>query len=363
VERLLGGKRGRLITSDERKLAVTLINEAVESGSRIKPACEIIGITIRTLQNWRRIGFQDRRKTKARTPVNKLSQSEQRAILELCNTKEFQSMSPKQIVPILADKQIYLASESSFYRILRKADQLKHRGKTAIAKKRAKPEEYIAYYSNQVWSWDITYLASDIKGKFFFLYLFMDIFSRKIVGWDIYENELSEHASEIFKRTCFAEGVSNSDKIVLHSDNGKPMKGATMLATLQSLGVIASFSRPSVSNDNPYSEAMFKTLKYIPSYPNKPFKNVEEARKWVSEFVYWYNNVHRHSSIKYVTPEQRHSGKDIEILKQRKNVYNEARAEHPERWSKNIRNWDYIPVEILNPGKNTLNKRDKKIAA
>ena len=169
-------------------------------------------------------------------------------------------MPPSQIVPSLVDKGIYIASESSFYRILREDGQLKHRGK-AKPRTIVKPEPYVATGPNQVWTWDITYLPTSVKGSFYYLYMIMDIFSRKIVGWEIYENQTDELASVVARKAYLSERIGGKD-LVLHSDNGSPMKGATMLATLQNLGVAASFSRPSVSNDNPYSEALFRTLKY-----------------------------------------------------------------------------------------------------
>ena len=356
MERLYGGNRGQLIPPKSRIEAVKLIEEATGNGARLKPACEIVGISIRTLQNWRRNGMQDRRQSVKKTPANKLSGDEKKKILKVCNSKEFQNMSPKQIVPALADRGIYYASESSFYRVLREADQLKHRGKTAAPAKRSKPRECAAYGPNQVWSWDITYLKSSIKGRFFYLYLFMDIFSRKIVGWEIYETESAEHASELLKRIRLKEKLPPDHELILHSDNGSPMKGATMLATMEKLGITKSFSRPSVSNDNPYSESLFKTLKYVPVYPSKPFESVEDSRKWMVEFEDWYNNIHRHSSLKFVTPTQRHDGLDKEILKQRKKVYEKAKQNHPERWSGNTRNWDYKNVEFLNPD----NKKSKE---
>jgi transposase InsO family protein len=206
-----------------------------------------------------------------------------------------------------------------------------------------------------VWSWDITYLATTIKGQFFYLYLFIDIYSRKIVGWEVFASESAEHAATVFRKAYLREGVS-PDSLVLHSDNGSPMKGATMLATLQQLGVMPSFSRPSVSNDNPYSEAMFKTLKYHPGFPDKPFDSLDEARQWVAGFERWYNEIHRHSALKFVTPGQRHRGEDIAILEQRKVVYEAARTRCPERWSGPFRNWEHEKVVFLNP--NNLTEKE-----
>lgn len=343
-------------------MAIQLISEAMHQGARQKQACEVMGISNRTLQHWRHAGMQDQRQQVKNTPANKLSDPERKAILEVCNSEEFKSQAPKQIVPALADRGLYMASESSFYRILNDAGQLHHRGRSAPAN-RAKPDAFTAHGPNQVWSWDITYLASNLKGVFFYLYLFMDIYSRKIVGWEVYDNESSEQAADVLRKTRLAETISSQQEIILHSDNGSPMKGATMLATMQKLGIVASFSRPSVSNDNPYSESLFKTLKYRPSYPSKPFESLDEARQWVATFVQWYNHFHRHSGIKYVTPVQRHNGEDIAILAQRKRVYEDAKKQNPERWSGSIRNWDHESLVRLNPVNEQQLKTEIKQAA
>ncbi|MCU7890057.1 MAG: integrase core domain-containing protein [Candidatus Thiodiazotropha sp. (ex Lucinoma aequizonata)] len=160
----------------------------------------------------------------------------------------------------------------------------------------------------------------------------MDIYSRKIIGWEIHENETADHASLLIRKACLAEGISKQG-LVLHSDNGSPMKGATMLATLQRLGVVPSFSRPSVSNDNPYSESLFGTMKYTPAFSSKPFESLGAARDWVYDFVHWYNEEHRHSGIQFVTPSQRHSGEEQSILVNREAVYDTVKQRNPERWS------------------------------
>jgi transposase InsO family protein len=230
-----------------------------------------------------------------------------------------------------------------------------------MAKERPRP--YIATGSNQVWSWDITYLTSNIRGKFYYLYLFMDIYSRKIVGWEVYANESAEQAADVLRKARFAETLPLSYELVLHSDNGSPMKGATMLATMQKMGVVPSFSRPSVSNDNPFSESLFKTLKYVPAYPAKPFESLEAARRWVATFCTWYNHSHRHSGLKFVTPVQRHDGADIAILEQRKCVYEEAKKRHPERWSGKTRDWNHESRVKLNPGNEQTESIEMRLAA
>ena len=194
-----------------------------------------------------------------------------------------------------------------------------------------------------------TYLPSTVKGQFWRLYMIVDIYSRAIVGWEVHAEELASHAAVLVSRACLRQQVRR-DQLVLHADNGSPMKGATMLATLQRLGVMPSFSRPSVSDDNPYSEALFRTLKYTPAYPDKPFDDVQQARQWVQRFVHWYNEEHCHSAIRFVTPSQRHAGLDAAILQQRHGTYIRARSERPERWNgRTTRNWEPVAQVWLNP--------------
>jgi transposase InsO family protein len=298
----------------------------------------------------------DARTTRVYVPANTLSDQERDQVLAVANSAEFAHLPPSQIVPILAERGEYIASESTFYRVLRDARQLKHRQASRPATVRHKPKALQATAPNQLYSWDITYLPTAIKGLFLYLYLFMDVYSRKIVGWQVYDQESSEWAAEILHDIAQREGIER-DQVALHSDNGGPMKGATMLATLQALGIMPSFSRPAVSNDNPYSESLFKTLKYRPEYPAQPFSSITEARQWVAGFADWYNHEHRHSAIQFVTPAQRHAGLDTAILVNRKAVYEAAKARHPERWSRETRNWDPVLEVYLNPDKSLDNER------
>lgn len=350
----MGGRRGRLISAQDKQEAILLIKEAHAAGSRIKPACELLGLNIRTFQRWGLTeSLEDKRNGPLSFPANKLTAAEQASILEVANSAEHCNQSPSQIVPNLADKEIYIASESSFYRVLKQEKMLQHRN-AARPRTHRKPAELCAIKPNQLWSWDITYLTSNVRGVYYYLYMFIDIFSRKIVGFDVFDCELAEHAATIVSDAYFAEGLQAGD-VILHSDNGSPMKGSTMLATLQTLGVVPSFSRPSVSDDNAYSESLFKTLKYCPQYPSKPFDSVEEARAWVKNFVQWYNNIHQHSSISFVSPNARHQELDSEILRKRKQVYEKAKQQNPNRWSKNIRKWERIEMVYLNS--KTRNKK------
>jgi transposase InsO family protein len=338
-------------------MAIDLIEEAVTAGARRCKACAVLEIDVRTLQRWQkalkeRDDLADRRKAAnaERTPANKLSDAEREAILAICNEPEYQSLPPSQIVPRLTDAGKYIASESSFYRVLRDAEQVNRRGRAQAPRTVPTPAGHKATAPNQVWSWDITFLASSIRGAFYRLYMVEDVFSRKIVGWEVHEDESADHASVLIRKACLAEGV-HQDGLVLHSDNGGPMKGATMLATLHKLGVVPSFSRPSVSDDNPYSESLFRTLKYTPAYPSTPFESLEAARRWVHRFVQWYNNEHRHSAIRYVTPNQRHDGTEHGLLKRRESVYEAARRRNPARWSGKTRNWNPVTEVWLNPPK------------
>lgn len=344
------GGRGRRHTPVERQHALDLIQEARGAGARLQKSCEVLDLDIRTVQRWLRKGIgEDGRAGPKTCPANKLSEAERRGILAIVNLPQYRDLSPKQIVPLLADQGRYLASESTFYRLLRAENLLRHRSATKPAK-RHRPRELVAKRPNQVWSWDITYLYSPIKGIYFYLYMIVDVFSRKIVGWAVHDTECQELASDLIEAACADEGV-DQDQLDLHSDNGGPMKGGIMLAKLRELGIIPSFSRPSVSNDNPFSESLFRTMKYCPEYPSKPFATVEAASSWVIDFVDWYNHHHLHSSIRYVTPAQRHAGEDRGILEKRHVVYQAAKAKNPERWSGQTRDWSRVNTVRLNPAK------------
>jgi len=356
----ISGRRGHLTSTPNRVNIIELANEAVSNGARRGPVCKEIGISERTLQRWKEDGEvrEDQRPLAERPePSNKLSEQECAAIIEIVNTPEFQNLPPSQIVPTLADQGIYLASESTMYRLMRKAGEQTHRGRSKAPQH--KPQStHCATKPNQVWSWDITYLPGPAKGMFYYLYLIMDIFSREIVGWEVWPEETAEHASELIRRTVLAQNIAIQDTpLVLHSDNGSPMKGATMLETLYSLGVTPSRSRPRVSNDNPYSESLFRTCKYCPIYPAKGFSTLDDARLWVKKFAHWYSQDHRHSGIKFLTPHQRHSGQGEGILLKRHQLYEIAKANHPERWARQTRDWSNVNEVWLNPEKLTVNEQ------
>lgn len=344
------GGRGHLTHLDVRMQLLELIDEAIGAGARQRQACEVLGLSVRTLQRWQRSRIGDKRSFREWIPPNKLSDAEQQELLALLVSKKYRDLPPAQIVADLADDGRYIASESTMYRLLENQSLLAHRQNSKPPRKKQKPETHTATGPNQVWTWDITYLPTTVKGSFLYLYMIVDLYSRKIVGFDVHDEQSSDHAADLARLAHQQEAPTES--IVLHSDNGSPMKGVTMLATLQNLGILPSFSRPRVSNDNAFSEALFRTLKYRPCYPSKPFDGLREARDWVVDFVSWYNNEHRHSGIKYVRPNERHEGRDRKILKNRHSVYEGAKERHPERWSREIRNWKHESKVELNPIRN-----------
>ena len=341
-------------------MILELVDEAVRNGARQRRACEVLGISVRTVQRWRRDGGGDRRRGPRTKPPNALTPAERQAVLDIANAPQYRDLTPHQIVPRLADQGTYLASESTFYRILRQHAQLTHRQRSRPATHR-RPAEYKADGPCQIWSWDITYLKSPVRGKFYYLYMIVDVWSRKVVGWEVHDRECTELASELFCATC-AELDLDAEGLVFHADNGSPMKGSTLLATLQQLGVVASFNRPNVRDDNPYSEALFRTVKYRPDFPDGPFAGLDDARAWVDAFVAWYNGEHLHSALRFVTPDDRHFGRQDDILERRHKVYEMARRQNPERWSQGTRNWTPVETVYLNPRKEDA-ESDQRAAA
>lgn len=329
-------------------MILDVIAEAVAAGARREHACAVAGLDRRTVERWRkRPDGDDLRRGPKTRPANALTVDEEAKIVELATAPEFVSLSPHQLVPKLADMSIFVASESSVYRVLRRKRLMRHRDRSRPRTHR-RPRELVATAPNQVWAWDITYLRAGVLGTFWYLYAILDVWSRKVVGWAVHGVQSDELAAELIDATCAREGVVR-DQLALHADNGGAMKGKTMLVKLEQLGVLPSFSRPRVSDDNPFPEALFRTLKYRPCFPDKPFALVEDARDWVASFVRWYNDDHQHSGIRFITPTQRHAGHDAAILANRDAVYHDARQRHPQRWSRGTRNWTPVSTVRLNP--------------
>lgn len=339
------------------------------SGARQSKCAQVLGLSLRTLLRWRiaqLIGRSDGRPA-ARRPVpgNALSAAERAEVLRQCNTPENASKPPAQIVVELADKGIYLASESTFYRILRAASQQHHRGRARAPRPPAPRPTHTASAPNQVWCWDITWLPCKLAGRFYKLYAIIDLFSRKIVAAEVWEEENAEHSKTLLRRAVLAEKLAaTAAPVVLHGDNGSPLKAGTVLALMHTLGLQPSRSRPRVSNDNAHAEAFFRTAKYHPTLPPQGFADVHAARAWADTFITSYNQGHYHSALRFVTPEQKHTSADLKLLEKRKALYEAKRAETPSRWiQKTTRNWTPVTTTTLNPiNPKTLEKTLKKAA-
>ena len=343
-----------MIGLEDRQALALDIATAHAHGARLQPACEIAGIDVRTLQRWKaRAGLtagDGRPQARRPVPSHALSLDERAALLAVANEPRFASVPPARIVPMLADEGVYLASESSMARVLKAHGQSARRGRAKAPKASRPPTTHIATAPGQVWCWDMTYLPARVMGRWFHLYLILDLYSRKIVGAEVHDRDDSDHAVHLVRRTALAESIATADtRPVLHGDNGSTLKATTVLAMLQWLGIEPSYSRPRVSDDNAYAESLFRTAKYRPEFPANGFANLTEARAWAAEFVRWYNVDHRHSAIGYVSPQQRHAGEDRAILDARHTLYEQARQRHPARWSGRTRNWSHIGVVTLNP--------------
>lgn len=348
-----------MIGLEDRQSLARDIETAHEGGARLHKACEVAGIDLRTLQRWKAEGGLargDGRPTASRpTPAHALTPEERQRLLAVANESRFADMPPARIVPALADEGVYLASESSFSRVLREAGQTSHRGRAKAPRKGRAPTTHVATAPGQLWCWDLTYLPSLVSGMWFYLYIILDVFSRKIVGFEVHDRDRAEHAAHLVKRTALTEGIhAMTAKPVLHGDNGASFKSTTVLTMLQWLGIEPSYSRPRVSDDNPYAESLFRTAKYRPQFPEHGFADLQHARRWATEFVHWYNHEHRHSGIRYVTPAQRHERADRQILSARHDLYQQARQINPRRWSGRTRNWQPLEVVTLNPEREPL---------
>jgi putative transposase len=323
-----------MIQEDHKVLLIQYIQESMADGARVKKACACLHISYRSYLRWKNGQTKDRRKGAKKHVPRKLSIEEEQAFLKEANSKEFRDKTPGQIVATLLERGIYYASERTLYRILKKHKALGHRRNSRAPVKSQKPQELVADAPNQVLTWDITWLPTTVKGIFLFAYVIIDIFSRKIVGWSVEDEESPELAKALFRRTL--QSQKNKPQFV-HADNGGPMKGLSLVAFLTALQVNLSYNRPRVSNDNPFIESFFGSMKGHVKYP-KCFQDIESARRWFADFIHWYNNHHQHSGIGYVTPEQRHTGQDLDILSTRQRTLEIAARNKPQRFVKGPRN-------------------------
>ncbi len=338
---------------EDRQALARNLEEAQRAGARLRPACQLLGLQMRTLQRWKAQGLTvgDRRPQAVRQPpAHALSPEERAEVLRLANLPRFADVPPARIVPMLADEGRYVASESSFSRILRAAGQNARRGRSRAPQPRRAPTTHVATAPNQVWCWDVTYLPTQVRGQWLYLYLILDLYSRKIVAWEVHERDHADHAVDLLRRAALLEGLAGKEpKPWLHGDNGASLKATSVLAMLHWLGLRPSYSRPRVSDDNAFAEALIRTLKYRPEMPSAGFASLAAARTWCAQLVAWYLHEHRHSALRYVTPAQRHEGRDHDILAARHQLYSKARNNHPARWSRHTRNWTPIAAVTLNP--------------
>ena len=326
----------------DRRQALEILDAAVAAGARAHKVAELLDVGLTTLQSWRRqfagVGDGlDRSKSSHRLVSHRLSDEERQRILLTCNEPEFAALPPGQIVPILADRGLYIGSERSFYRVLHDHGQVHRRGRARPPQQPRPVPRLEARGPNEVWSWDITYLPTSVRGVWLYLYPVIDVWSRKVVAWDVADREEAQIAADLVGRACLRERISKGrpQPLILHADNGNAMRAATMESRLEELGVLRSFSRPRVSNDNPYSESLFHTLKPA----GLPSAAIPERGR----------GLQLGSSIRFVTPSQRHSGKAIEICRHRARIYELARQLHPLRWTGTTRCWHQPEVVWINP--------------
>lgn len=351
-----------MTSAQNRRRILQLVDEAIADGASSKRVSKELGLSLRTLRRWRQDTPDGRPQAIRPKPSNALSQAERQEIVKACNKSEHASKAPAEIVVDLADEGRYVASESTIYRVLRQHRQSAHRGRARAPKPRPHPGTHNATAIRQIWVWDITWMPSTVAGIFYRLYIIMDLYSRKIVGWEIWNEENAQRAQELVRRAALAENIAGNTPLILHGDNGSPLKAGNVLALMYSLGITPSHSRPRVSNDNAHAEAFFRTTKYHPSLPPEGFETLQKARQWAAEFIQWYNQEHKHRSLNHVTPEQKHSGEDIEILARRHRLYQKERQQNPGRWIKGkTRNWNPVQATSLNPIDSTkLEKTLKK---
>lgn len=323
---------------------VESVKSAVAAGARLRESCRVVGISLQTFLRWDRGKTTDARKGAAKKVPRRLSPEEEDAFYKTATEPRFRDQTPAQIVATLLEEGTYHASERTLYRILKKRKANMPRTESRPPRKSRKPKELVATGPNQVWCWDITWLKTPVKGIYLYAYMIVDIYSRAIVGWSVEEEENDGHAESLFRRVIRDSGLAPH---FVHADNGGPMKGMTLIAFLFQMGVAMSFSRPRVSDDNPFIESFFRTLKYHVTYP-RFFKDLEAAREWLAKFVDWYNHHHRHSGIDYVTPHQRHTGQHHALLALRQETLNCAAQLHPERFVKGPKTFKVEDV-VLNP--------------
>jgi len=311
----------------------------------VAPACQALGVSRATFYRRQRPvpGHQQPRPTPARA----LCEAEREQVLDMLVSPRFVDRSPAEVVATLLDDGQYLCSERTMYRVLAASQPVRERRNQLQHPTYSKPE-LVATGANQVWSWDVTKLLGPKKWTYFYLYVLLDIFRRYVVGWMVAQRENSALAGRLIEETCHKQGVA-PQVLTLHSDRGAPMTSKCTAQLLADLGVTRSLSRPQVSDDNPFSEAQFKTLKYHPGFPSR-FPDEQQATVFCRSFFPWYNLEHRHSGIAMLTPDDVHHGRAAAVLAQRERILQAAWADHPERFVRGIPKPSSLPEAVwINP--------------
>lgn len=301
--------------------------------------CETLGVNRSTWYNH----LAPKTTPEGRTPPRKLAESERAEVLRTLNSETFQNESVPTVYAKLLDKETYLCSQRTMYRILKDQKQTRPRRHEREHPNYHKPQ-LVATGPNQVWSWDITRLKGPKSWIFYELYVVIDIYSRCIVSWCLSEHESGEQAKALIKAACIREGI-NKHQLTVHSDRGRAMRSKQLSDLYGELGIIRSLNRPRVSNDNPYSESQFKTLKYRPDYPDR-FGSIEDARTHLRAFFEWYNTEHRHSGIAMMPPAEVHAGRSEEIRRKRQTILRKAHQRHPERFVRGIPQAKGVPEKV-----------------
>ena len=323
-----------------RRLIITALDIAVASGARLFKACQTILLCSRRLRRWRRTD-EDGRKGGYRVVGQRLSETEKDAVVAAFNRPEVADLPVKVACATLMDQGHYTASPSTCARVLaeRKMDRRKEPRKAAKAKR----PELLATGPGQVWCWDITWLDAPLKGTYFYLYMAIDMFSRKVVAWEVYAKEDGALARALFAEAMEAEGI-RPGTLLVHADNGRPMRSLKLRALFDVLQVTASYGRPHTSNDNAFAESLFATFKGRISFPEY-FASVQSARDFCLEFFTWYNGFHLHSSLDFVTPQSVHEGAHPEIFANRNSLLELNRVAHPSRHGGGTKVFG-IPAEV-----------------
>lgn len=320
---------------------------------KVKPTCRVLDVHPSSYYRW--LEAQRHPKADRRRPPRKCSDEEEQQVLDLLSSERFMNESPTSMYATLLDEGMYICSERTMYRILERHKLLKKRQYQREHPVYTKPE-LLATGPNQVWSWDITKIKGPKSWISYHLYVVIDVYSRCVVAWTLSDHESGAQARALVDQACLDQGVQAA-QLTIHSDRGKAMRSKTLTDLFGELGVSQSLSRPHVSNDNPYSESQFRTLKYRHNYPER-FGSIEDALSFMRHFMEWYNTVHKHSGIGLLTPLTVHCGEAGPVIKKRLDVLDQAYQKHPERFVKGKPN----PKRLQLPSEVWINKPKSEAA-